>query len=220
MHVARSTTELMLMSKLLMLASGAGIAGVQAFGSSDGLAQFCFDDLTGIEATGLHTCEQVRQQGYCANESYTKFCHKTCLVCTEAPTPYPTQRPTPRPTPFPTRLACKDHDEALTRMLIKGGKKDTDGLRHPCKSVKIAGFCHTHTALSKKYCPKMCGLCPSSSACASRPCVSQRRHVRRNGIGRQLSAQGAGRAVLVHVRPGLLGDGLCDHGERRCVVNL
>ena len=67
--------------QLCLLAAGI-IARVQAFGAG-GLAQFCFDDLAGIAASGLQTCQQVKGGGHCRTESYSKFCHKTCLICTQ-----------------------------------------------------------------------------------------------------------------------------------------
>ena len=59
---------------LVVYARGFGAAGV---------AEFCFDDLTGIKDTGLSTCLQLKQQGHCQTKSYFKFCHKTCAICTD-----------------------------------------------------------------------------------------------------------------------------------------
>ena len=67
---------------ILLLTTLTSVAWVQAFGAG-GLAQFCFDDLAGIAASGLRTCQQVKGGGHCRTESYSKFCHKTCLICTQ-----------------------------------------------------------------------------------------------------------------------------------------
>ena len=55
---------------------------VRGFGAG-GLAEFCFDDLSGIKDTGMSTCLQLQQQGHCQTQSYSKFCHKTCKICTD-----------------------------------------------------------------------------------------------------------------------------------------
>ena len=54
----------------------------EAFGTA-GFEEFCFDDSQGISATGLRTCAQVVAQGHCRTESYSKFCHRTCKMCTD-----------------------------------------------------------------------------------------------------------------------------------------
>ena len=54
----------------------------EAFGKA-GFGQFCFDDSKGIATTGLQTCAQVVAQGHCRTESYSKYCHRTCEICTD-----------------------------------------------------------------------------------------------------------------------------------------
>ena len=56
--------------------------GCDAFGSG-GLGQFCFDDAKGVHRTGLTSCAQVKQQGHCGTDSYSKYCHRTCVICTD-----------------------------------------------------------------------------------------------------------------------------------------
>ena len=70
------------LSLLLLVAAQLCCSPCDAFGGH-GVAQFCFDDLTGIKDTGFQTCLQLKQQGHCQTKSYSKFCHKTCAICTD-----------------------------------------------------------------------------------------------------------------------------------------
>ena len=70
------------LSLLLLVAAQLCCSPCDAFGKA-GLAEFCFDDLTGIKDTGFQTCLQLKQQGHCQTQSYSKFCHKTCAICTD-----------------------------------------------------------------------------------------------------------------------------------------
>ena len=150
---------------------------------ANGLAQFCFDDSGGISATGqFSTCARVQQGGYCSTPAFSKFCHKTCLICTDAPTKYPTCLPTRYPTNVPTTryptnvptTKCADDEAALIAYLIRGGKKDNAGLQQLCQSVLKAGFCTSHRFLSSTYCSRTCGLCDTGAqsvlTCANMPC--------------------------------------------------